>query len=32
MHPSIKQLKFEGNAWNYAKEDGIAEKYYDRRS
>lgn len=26
MHPSIKQLKFEGNAWNYAKEDGIAEK------
>lgn len=26
MHPSIKQLKFEGNAWNYAKEDGIVEK------
>ncbi|HDR7525832.1 anti-sigma factor [Bacillus paranthracis] len=26
MHPSIKQLKFEGNAWNYAKEDGSAEK------
>ncbi|MDA2598054.1 anti-sigma factor [Bacillus cereus group sp. Bc061] len=26
MHPSIKQLKFDGNAWNYAKEDGIAEK------
>ncbi|EJR46731.1 anti-sigma factor [Bacillus thuringiensis serovar thailandensis] len=26
MHPSIKQLKFEGNAWSYAKEDGIAEK------
>ncbi|MDM5460856.1 MULTISPECIES: DUF4367 domain-containing protein [Bacillus cereus group] len=26
MHPSIKLLKSEGNAWNYAKEDGIAEK------
>ncbi|WP_270606181.1 anti-sigma factor [Bacillus mobilis] len=26
MHPSIKLLKFEGNAWNYVKEDGIAEK------
>ncbi|KFN01623.1 DUF4367 domain-containing protein [Bacillus clarus] len=25
MHPSIKLLKSEGNAWNYAKEDGIAE-------
>lgn len=23
MHPSIKQLKFEGNAWNYAKEEGM---------
>lgn len=26
MHPSIKLLKSEGNTWNYAKEDGIAEK------
>ena len=26
MSPSIKLLKSEGNAWNYAKEDGIAEK------
>ncbi|WP_377866856.1 DUF4367 domain-containing protein [Bacillus sp. R86525] len=26
MHPSINLLKSEGNAWNYAKEDGIAEK------
>ncbi|PGO22658.1 anti-sigma factor [Bacillus cereus] len=26
MHPSIKQLKFEGNAWKYAEEAGIAEK------
>ncbi|WP_242248259.1 DUF4367 domain-containing protein [Bacillus cereus group sp. BfR-BA-01523] len=26
MHPSIKLLKSEGNAWNYAKEDGIEEK------
>ncbi|HDR4725859.1 DUF4367 domain-containing protein [Bacillus cereus group sp. Sample62] len=26
MHPSIKLLKSEGNAWNYAKESGIAEK------
>ncbi|EHL66650.1 MULTISPECIES: hypothetical protein [Bacillus] len=23
MHPSIKQLKFEGNAWKYAKEEGM---------
>lgn len=24
MHPSIKQLKFKGNAWNYhAKEEGM---------
>ncbi|EPC8422184.1 MULTISPECIES: DUF4367 domain-containing protein [Bacillus cereus group] len=26
MHPSIKQLKFEGNAWKYAGKNGIAEK------
>ncbi|MCU5688029.1 DUF4367 domain-containing protein [Bacillus anthracis] len=26
MHPSIKLLKSEGNAWNYAEKDGIAEK------
>ncbi len=26
MHPSIKLLKSEGNAWNYAERDGIAEK------
>ena len=26
MHPSIKLLKSKANAWNYAKEDGIAEK------
>ncbi|PEP94444.1 anti-sigma factor [Bacillus wiedmannii] len=26
MTPSIKLLKSEGHAWNYAKEDGIAEK------
>ncbi|QWH16176.1 DUF4367 domain-containing protein [Bacillus mycoides] len=26
MHPAVKLLKSEGNAWNYAKEDGIAEK------
>lgn len=26
MHPSIKLLKSEGNAWKYAEEDGIAEK------
>jgi hypothetical protein len=25
MHPSIKLLKSEGNTWNYANEDGIAE-------
>ena len=23
MHPSIKQLKFEGNTWKYAKEEGM---------
>ncbi|PGS42827.1 anti-sigma factor [Bacillus cereus] len=26
MHPSIKLLKSEGNAWNYAERDGIEEK------
>ncbi|MGF9832248.1 DUF4367 domain-containing protein [Bacillus anthracis] len=26
MHPSIKLLKSEANAWNYAEKDGIAEK------
>ncbi|PFQ44188.1 anti-sigma factor [Bacillus cereus] len=26
MHPSIKQLKSEGNAWKYAEEAGIAER------
>lgn len=26
MHPAVKLLKSEGNAWKYAKEDGIAEK------
>ncbi|MGN4446420.1 DUF4367 domain-containing protein [Bacillus cereus group sp. MYBK79-1] len=26
MHPSIRLLKSEGNAWNYAERDGIAEK------
>ncbi|ENQ3077413.1 anti-sigma factor [Bacillus cereus] len=26
MHPSLKVLKSENNAWNYAEEDGIAEK------
>ncbi|MDR4986291.1 anti-sigma factor [Bacillus cereus] len=26
MHPSVKLLESEGNAWKYAKEDGIAEK------
>lgn len=25
MHPSLQVLKFENNAWNYAKEDGISE-------
>ncbi|PGB03012.1 DUF4367 domain-containing protein [Bacillus toyonensis] len=26
MHPSVKLLKSEGNAWNYAEEGGTAEK------
>ncbi|OQR54956.1 DUF4367 domain-containing protein [Bacillus sp. CDB3] len=26
MHPSIKQLKFEGNAWKYAGKNGVAER------
>ncbi|MFC9417254.1 DUF4367 domain-containing protein [Bacillus mobilis] len=26
MHPSIKQLKSEGNAWKYAGRDGVAER------
>ncbi|WP_264448600.1 anti-sigma factor [Bacillus cereus] len=26
MHPSIKQLKFEGNAWEYAGKNGVAER------
>lgn len=25
MHPSLQVLKFEKNAWNYAREEGIAE-------